>query len=275
MARFAAGFIRRNTTFDDSKLFDEFEPYNGWDNRETWALQLVLSNDEGLYNMTRERVAEVLADIDPDEHGDADQLATYRTNKAGQAVRDLWEDDLMDPDIWGHKAVLALVDEVGSYWRVDWYAIGEAWLEDAGDQPAPGGDDDDGPDDPYTPEELAGLEGTGQLVEELANGGRLTVHRAGVLWEVDVWAPDWTDDGDPVHHAKYGDAASALEDASRWRANAAAGDDEDQGDELPEVDDPETPAELVPDEDQGAAMLDRIRKAADELEHEADDEAGK
>lgn len=144
MARFTAGEIRRNSTFPDEKKFDEFEDYNGYDNRETWALNLVLENDEGLYNMTRERVAAVLDDIDPDEHDDADQLATYRTNKAGQAVRDLWEDDLMDVDTWGHKAVLALVDEVGSVWRVDWYEIGSAWLSSwLEDQPAPDDDAED------------------------------------------------------------------------------------------------------------------------------------
>ena len=37
------------------------EEYNGWTNRETWAVALWLDNDQGLHEMATDRVAEVWA----------------------------------------------------------------------------------------------------------------------------------------------------------------------------------------------------------------------
>ena len=43
----------------------EDQTYNGWKNYATWGVALVLDNDEGTYNMVRERVQE-LKDEAPD-----------------------------------------------------------------------------------------------------------------------------------------------------------------------------------------------------------------
>jgi hypothetical protein len=110
----------------------ETETYNGWPNRETWCLQLWLSNDEGLYNMTRERVADMLHDlvyphwIDED---DAEQVKRYRGRKAGETVKELWE-ELTDPDeqLMSAENILTMVRDIGSDYRVDWDEIGESWL---------------------------------------------------------------------------------------------------------------------------------------------------
>lgn len=99
--------------------------YNGWANRETWALNLWLTNDEGLYNLTRERVAGARADAeDPD---DADSAYWV-----GGIVRGVW-DELTDPDeqMMDVAAILAMVSDIGSVYRVDWDEIGAAWLESA------------------------------------------------------------------------------------------------------------------------------------------------
>jgi hypothetical protein len=111
------------------------EGYNGWANRETWALNLWLSNDYGLYTMVRERVADVLDSIDYPHWVDEDDAADvhqYRANRVGEAVKDLWQ-ELTDPDeqLMSAESILDMVRDIGSDYRVDWFEIGEAWLEDA------------------------------------------------------------------------------------------------------------------------------------------------
>lgn len=104
------------------------ETYNGWTNRETWALNLWLSNDEGLYEMTRERVAEALGDaVNVWKDGSDDRAPRI----AGEAVKDLW-DELTDVQelILPADEIISMVKDVGSDYRVDWDAIGAHWLAD-------------------------------------------------------------------------------------------------------------------------------------------------
>lgn len=90
------------------------DKYQGWANRETWALMLWINNDQGLYNDYRDMIREDGLD----------------------AVRESLENNL-DPshwiDEWGTHIPRAWSDmarEVGSLWRVDWNEIGAALLED-------------------------------------------------------------------------------------------------------------------------------------------------
>jgi hypothetical protein len=89
------------------------DKYSGWANRETWALQLWLSNDQGLYEMTRERVYEAVAGS-----------AGRRPGLAGIAVKAFWE-ALTDPDegLMSAEAILPMIREVGSAWRIDWDVV--------------------------------------------------------------------------------------------------------------------------------------------------------
>ncbi len=94
----------------------ESEKFDGYANRETWALVLHLTNDEGLYESFRELISrtpgeaeaaveqDVLVLLDPDEYRDtfgADQPAGLRR----------------------------VAFEVGSLWRVDWSEVVEALTE--------------------------------------------------------------------------------------------------------------------------------------------------
>jgi hypothetical protein len=119
------------------------DTYNGYTNRETWALNLVLNNDQGLQEMTAERVADALANYTPWDwqtlNALDDQRAQYdaagRANVAGDAVKELWE-ELTDPneELMPLVAIISLLDEVGSAWRVDWYEIGQSWIDDLAEQ---------------------------------------------------------------------------------------------------------------------------------------------
>lgn len=101
---------------------DMCEKYNGWANRETWALHLWLSNDDWSYESARDRVAVAIGDeSDP----------RRRERLAGEAVKALWE-ELTDPgeDLLPIDRILRMTRDIGSEYRVEWDEIGAAWLED-------------------------------------------------------------------------------------------------------------------------------------------------
>ncbi len=93
------------------------DTYQGWTNRETWALMLHINNDRGLSEMFRELVnhtdfgdvAEVQLQVttllDPDEY-----RAEFDTSQPAEVAR--------------------MASEVGSLWRVDWSEIYAALSED-------------------------------------------------------------------------------------------------------------------------------------------------
>jgi hypothetical protein len=88
--------------------------YNGWSNYPTWAVNLWLSNDEGLYRETLELAQ------------DASRNDEARGSLA-QSLKDWVVDDLA-PDLGASFAADLLGYALG---EVDWDEIAAAWLEDA------------------------------------------------------------------------------------------------------------------------------------------------
>lgn len=88
------------------------ETYNGWANRETWALMLWVNNDEGLQIDFRERAA-----------GGVDAVREWADvvfTRAGYVdfFGSEWPDSLAD-----------VASEIGSLWRVDWAEVVESLSE--------------------------------------------------------------------------------------------------------------------------------------------------
>ena len=95
--------------------------YNGWKNYPTWAVNLWLSNDEGLY--------ETALDIARQVKGDPQENLTRRLALA-DAYKD-WVRDEVVPEIEGHDLSFA-VDLAGyALACVDWVEIADAWIETA------------------------------------------------------------------------------------------------------------------------------------------------
>lgn len=78
------------------------EKYNGWTNRETWALFTHLTSDEALYQAHRGLSA-------VDLQADIEQYASYVA--IGQPMS---------------YAIGQMIVDVGSLWRVNWRAVAEA-----------------------------------------------------------------------------------------------------------------------------------------------------
>jgi hypothetical protein len=100
------------------------ETYNGWTNRETWAANLHITNDQGLLEMATERLEEFRPDLDEDGNTSTDGISF----RAGEALRD-WYEEIVD-EFGDSEGIRMMVKEVGSAWRVDWQEVAEGLLED-------------------------------------------------------------------------------------------------------------------------------------------------
>lgn len=103
--------------------------YNGWKNYPTWNVNLWLSNDEGLYYETRERVTSAIAGSFT---MDDESPQTVSRSAVADALRDYVVDELA-PDLGASFAADLLgyaLDEV------DWFEIADAWIDDDGEEGA-------------------------------------------------------------------------------------------------------------------------------------------
>jgi hypothetical protein len=92
------------------------EEYNGWTNRETWAVNLWVTNDQGLMNGVDEAMRDAY-----DAEGE-----NYRLDEVYRGVMF----DLLDGDGLPSRETWMMKDDIGSLWRVNWRELAEAWVSD-------------------------------------------------------------------------------------------------------------------------------------------------
>ena len=95
------------------------EKYNGFVNRETWAMCLWIANDQYLQEHISIMIEEIL--IDGDNHNAARALCSY--------MEELKADIMNDSDASSDAKNMVL--DVGSFWRIDWYEVVDQFKQDS------------------------------------------------------------------------------------------------------------------------------------------------
>lgn len=90
------------------------ETFNGWANRETWAFNMWVSNEQGLAEMVRETVEEFAYNCD--------EMSDWRLGEvAVRYVKEFLEET--------EQASGDMYREIGSWWRIEEREIGAALRE--------------------------------------------------------------------------------------------------------------------------------------------------
>lgn len=126
------------------------ETYNGWRNRDTWAIALWLNNDEGFYATVGRDCADIMADLfDEDEPSafDADE-AIYQLADRIEALIvdtiDMAESAMTTPGEYVTETTLSMVRDIGLQpIDVDWHAIASPWIYEAWNEVYPKGSADE------------------------------------------------------------------------------------------------------------------------------------
>jgi hypothetical protein len=109
--------------------------YEGWTNRETWAVALHVSNDQGWHDMVLESITEAMVGAGEDA-ADNNKLGFLSAHEAGGIVRESVEtlEDALETGDCDVSAVYGVLRDIGSLWRVDWSEIGASFLDALKDQ---------------------------------------------------------------------------------------------------------------------------------------------
>ena len=103
------------------------DTYEGWANRETWAVNLHLNNSEHLHELATQVVSDAIA-------GRTIWVERLHSNPAfavGDSLQSLVmsiiEPVFHDNAGWVSPDIRMMASDIGSMWRVNWDEIGEAW----------------------------------------------------------------------------------------------------------------------------------------------------
>ena len=112
----------------------EDQTYNGWKNYPTWAVNLWLSNDEGLYDEMTSQVEQIVGYTSAREPLTREETVRY---EVAEAIKNFVTDDL-SPQIDNGQGGTETGELVGfaadlygwALAHVDWYEIADAFLSE-------------------------------------------------------------------------------------------------------------------------------------------------
>ena len=112
------------------------DKYNGWTNRETWAVYTYLTNTENTYNWWREHISD-LKNIAPTSRQVKDGIWSERefvrfslSDRLKEEHENIWNDAMERDGALSAETCKCLYD-IGSLWRVNWDEIAKALIGDA------------------------------------------------------------------------------------------------------------------------------------------------
>ena len=111
------------------------ENYQGYPNRETWAVALHINNDQGWQEQVHEMLRSVDWDIElKDRVINVQHIGNFMNQRAGEMLEDaLW--GLLEAAVANRSAAemetyVGIRNDIGSTWRVDWDCLGAEFLAD-------------------------------------------------------------------------------------------------------------------------------------------------
>jgi hypothetical protein len=100
----------------------ETEKFQGWTNRETWAVALWLDNDQGLHETVYDYTSTAL-----EEHEGGEKMETIYC--LSETLRMWIEEDLLTLDnIKGNHDLWLMLTDIGSLYRVNWREVADYFL---------------------------------------------------------------------------------------------------------------------------------------------------
>jgi hypothetical protein len=98
--------------------------FQGWTNRETWAANIWIENEQGLMEVVAGYTRQEL-----EGHDEGEEINSYHL---GEAIRDYIENEVLSySEVKGSEQVFTMLTDIGSLYRVNWREIAEYYLEGA------------------------------------------------------------------------------------------------------------------------------------------------